>query len=398
MTYYNHGLGDFGSLGDNIDDAISQGFVFNGVKTAPGSIDAARAAWYQWVGVPYTGNVTDPQILNSEINLAVRIANGDKAAALVALESSDAALRDLGAQMLRALPSLEAGVPNSQLRDLVIAGKLTTVGYQMLTGRSVAAEPWSREGAIQKILAAGFLPGIGGWARVRNDGTAEYLRYGWDTKYNQVQGGEWVQYSPVSVYDANYDYAGLRQAVLASYANSVKGQQVTLPANQPAPTAAIPTIKSDVPVTDPNAPPSGWRAGTLNGKAGWWAPDGLFYVGATPWVHYQSGTGQSITPPAPVVVPPLVPGSGVGHDGDAGPPAPPAAPPSAPPAPPSWSPPIPTSRVTTDLPPDGYTPTPQLVQPIPTATTAGVSGGGSGLLIGLGIAGAAAYFIFGRKH
>ncbi len=48
-------------------------------------------------------------------------------------------------------------------------------------------------------------------------------------------------------------------------------------------------------ITAPAGPPDGWKRGALNGVLGYWAPDGLFYAGDTPWTNYHPGTGTSIS-------------------------------------------------------------------------------------------------------
>lgn len=66
----------------------------------------------------------------------------------------------------------------------------------------------------------------------------------------------------------------------------------------------------DAPVAP--TPPAGWHAGALRGKTGWWAPDGLFYAGETPWTSYNPGTGESINTPTTPTPPPTSGGGGGG--------------------------------------------------------------------------------------
>lgn len=62
----------------------------------------------------------------------------------------------------------------------------------------------------------------------------------------------------------------------------------------PPPPAAPAPSQPQTPYTPVASVPPGWHAGALNGKNGYWAPDGLFYAGSTPWTSYVPGTGESI--------------------------------------------------------------------------------------------------------
>lgn len=95
---------------------------------------------------------------------------------------------------------------------------------------------------------------------------------------------------------------------IAAGGNTVYQQALQIVGNVPvaavitAPPAPVNTTIPEPPKTivappvTPDTPPmpSGWHAGELQGKTGFWAPDGLFYAGVSPWTGYVPGTGVSI--------------------------------------------------------------------------------------------------------
>lgn len=135
------------------------------------------------------------------------------------------------------------------------------------------------------------------------------------------------------------------------------------------------------------ATPSGWHAGELNGRAGYWGPDGLFYAGEAPWLAFAPGTGEHITPPfqsAPSPSPATSTGSASGATtggvpDDSGLPLLPGS---------GWTAFVPPSGGGGNLapPPTGAPVSPK--QPVLRADADAAGFGSMGLLLGIGLIGA----------
>jgi hypothetical protein len=313
-------------------------------------------------------------------DLMVRVANGDPVAMVQAAQSSDPAVSSVGLQYLGRF--IGTSTTANAAQQAFLDGQIPAALWKQATGQDPTQADFYTYIISGKVLAAGFIPGFGGMTRAMENGTVQFLDYGWDTNFDQVKGAVWTTVPGNWKTDAEHiDYAGLRAKCLASLQNAIKGGQITLPPGVTVPGITIPTLPeqqaaADVKAVNAGGPPAGWRSGAgPDGSSGWWATDGLFYPGATPWTGWVSGTGQSVNPlPLPSI-----------YTGDTIP--------SLPPGPPQLMPQTPV--YTGDAPSLEYA-TPG------TATTTEQGGsilpslGSNGLLIVGGLA--AAWFLFGRNR
>lgn len=206
----------------------------------------------------------------------------------------------------------------------------------------------------------GYIVGADGSLQSRSSGALSPVRF---PTYDQIAtGGE-------SVY----------QQAIATI-NGVPLDPAAGAAPAPVDTTIAPppqTIVTPTQTSSTSQPPSGWhQGGYSDGTTGWWAPDGLFYPGATPWTSYAPGSGKSINPTI------SAPG---------GSPPSPDAPATTRTTPKNADPLGPGAPATLPVGPDGgatYAPGGIITEAQPL--TAGF-GGTAAVLIGLGLLGAAVY-------
>lgn len=284
-------------LGDAVDDYIAAGTAPGSALTAaPNSVEAAKNAYYVWLGTPYDGAGTSVDSINADIHTAVKVANKDVATAINVLLNPHSYGDSLRSLALQSINNYIAGVPYDQIASIYFnpPGGATQAQWSNLwraaTGSEPTAQPWYKDHVQLDWLAAGYIPGVGGLIRIQGD-TIQVRDYknpnGW-TSY-----GNWA--------DPSNHPSDFRPIALENFQYGLDHGYVTVPAGFQMPGITVPVLPDqqaaiDAATAASGAAPSGWRQATsASGVPGWVGPDGLFYTGSAPWTNPVGGSSFTAT-------------------------------------------------------------------------------------------------------
>ena len=287
-----------------VPDTIAQ----SGPSTDVIAFDFYRRAFEDVAGIPYVGSATTPDAMKQTLDIDTRIANGDESAILDGWRSDDTQLRNIAIAYGDRLSAYDPRASQSRAAwwvRQVLAQKMTMDEFARLTGY-----PITQDALYNQSVRDQFQKDVYATLNAANPDQWQYpIRFvGKSDGSLDVVGIPTTGGGSEIVITNSTDSDAL--AKIAAWWEQFKRDQTQLK------NRAIALPRLDEVVVEDSVSPSGWRQGSLSGRTGWFAPDGLFYDGDTPWRDYTPGTGRSInavvaptpTPQSlPTEVPPMLP-------------------------------------------------------------------------------------------